>query len=281
MTKRELGQWTAPEKSTELLTARSIRDFGEQWTRYTDNSGYYGSPELFDDVIQPLMTAADFRGRTVAEIGSGTGRIVRMLAMAGAARIVAVEPSDAMDALRRNTADLADRVQYVRGRGEDLPGEAVYDAVVSIGVLHHIPDPGPVVSRAFESLRQGGKMLVWLYGREGNGVYLAVARPLRSVTRRLPGALLVVLCRALDQPLSAYMRACRHLDLPLRQYMNSHIARLSPEMRRLTIYDQLNPAWARYYRREEAIALLAHAGFVDVRAHWRHGYSWTVTGTKP
>ena len=27
--------------------------------------------------------------------------------------------------------------------------------------------------------------------------------------------------------------------------------------------------------------LLADAGFVDVRIHHRHGYSWTVTGVRP
>lgn len=47
------------------------------------------------------------------------------------------------------------------------------------------------------------------------------------------------------------------------------------------IYDQLNPAYAKYYRRDEARALLEDAGFQDVRLHHRHGYSWTVLGTHP
>jgi hypothetical protein len=55
---------------------------------------------------------------------------------------------------------------------------------------------------------------------------------------------------------------------------------MSPHKRRLAIYDQLNPAYAKYYTREEAAALLAAAGFVDIRLHHRHGYSWSVIGTK-
>jgi len=51
-------------------------------------------------------------------------------------------------------------------------------------------------------------------------------------------------------------------------------------MRRLVIYDQLNPAYAKYYTREEAQDLLARQGFVDIRLHHRHGVSWTVLGTK-
>jgi hypothetical protein len=57
--------------------------------------------------------------------------------------------------------------------------------------------------------------------------------------------------------------------------------RLSWKKRYLNVYDQLNPAYARYYREDEATALLASTGFVDVRAHHRHGYSWTVVGTRP
>ncbi len=271
---------TAPSDDV-VLADRSIRDFGEQWTRYPDNIGYYGSLELFSDLIRPLLTLEDFRDRRVAEIGSGTGRVVRMLAAAGVAHVAALEPSAAIDVLKRNTVDLVDRVQYVHARGEALPGESEFDLVVSFGVLHHIPDPRPVVRRAFEALRPGGRMMVWLYGREGNEAYLALARPLRAVTQRLPHSALAALCRLLDLPLVAYLHACRHLALPMRAYMNSHLARLSPEIRRLTIYDQLNPAWAKYYRRDEAVALLEDSGFVDVRTHHRHGYSWSVLGRKP
>jgi len=46
-------------------------------------------------------------------------------------------------------------------------------------------------------------------------------------------------------------------------------------------FDQLNPAEARYYRRAQAMELLEAAGFQDVQLFHRHGYSWTVIGTKP
>ena len=55
----------------------------------------------------------------------------------------------------------------------------------------------------------------------------------------------------------------------------------TPAKRRVVIYDQLNPAYATYYSRAEAEALMAGAGFVDIRLHHRHGYSWTVTGRRP
>ena len=270
-----------PTEPTEDLTSKTIADFGEQWTTYTENPGYYGSVKLLEDLFGPLMTLEAIRGRKVADIGSGTGRIVNMLLEAGAAHVVGIEPSAAYEVLKKNTAAHADRVTLLNVRGDAIPGDLALDAVVSMGVLHHIPDPAPVVASAFRALKPGGRMLVWLYGREGNETYLRIAEPLRAVTKRMPHWLLALTCSTLNVALDAYIFLCRFLPLPMRGYMRNHIGKLSREIRRLTIYDQLNPAYAKYYTRAEALALLADAGFADVDTWHRHGYSWSVTGRKP
>jgi hypothetical protein len=56
---------------------------------------------------------------------------------------------------------------------------------------------------------------------------------------------------------------------------------LTPAKRRVVIYDQLNPAYAKYYTSQEAHDVLARQGFSGIRLHHRHGYSWTVVGAKP
>lgn len=262
------------------LQGRTIEDFGNQWVRYADNSGFWGSLELFNDAFSLLLTPADIEGRRVADIGSGSGRIVQMLMMAGARHVTAIEPSEAFIVLEANTRQYGDRVRCVKARGDAIPQEG-FDVVVCYGVLHHIPEPRPVVEAALRALRPGGRMAVWLYGREGNETYLALAEPLRALTSRLPHAALAALSWALTPVLSAYVVACRFLPLPLRDYMLSVIRKLSWQKRHVNIYDQLNPAYARYYRRDEAMDLLASAGFADVRVHHRHGYSWTVCGTRP
>ncbi len=258
---------------------QTIRDFGEQWTKYRQNDGYYASTAMLRDILEPLVQVETLRDASVAEIGSGSGRIVGMLLAAGARRVVAVEPSDAFYVLRENTAGDADRVEYVHGPGEQLPLDRELDFILSIGVLHHVPEPRPIVERAYAALRPGGKFAVWLYGREGNELYLAVAEPLRRVTTRLPHPALAAVTWALFPPLRAYARACEHVRLPMSAYMTDVIGKLSNEALRLNIYDQLNPRYAKYYRRDEAVALLGDV-FDDVEIHHRHGYSWTVVGHK-
>jgi SAM-dependent methyltransferase len=258
---------------------QTIKDFGKQWLKYSDNEGYYGSLELFSDILAPFLKTNEIRGYKVAEIGSGTGRIVNMLLVAGAKHVTAVEPSDAYEVLCHNIQQ-PEKVTCLKITGDQLPAYGDLDYIFAIGVLHHILDPGPVVEAAFKALRSGGHLFVWLYGKEGNRLYLTLIEPLRIFTKHLPHFSLAALVEFIYWPLLFYIKFCHVFSLPLRGYMLSVLEKMSPEKRRLIIYDQLNPAHAKYYTRVEAEKLLVDGGFTNVRIHHRHGYSWTVIGTK-
>jgi SAM-dependent methyltransferase len=259
---------------------QTISDFGDQWTRHTENPEYYGSVELFADIIQPFLSLDDIKGSKCADIGSGTGRIVLVMLAAGAKSITAVEPSRAYDVLMQNVAQAGDRVRCLNVTGDALPRDD-FDLVLSIGVLHHIPDPKPVVRAAYQSLRPGGRMLAWIYGHEGNRAYRSIFMPVRLVTRNLPIAVNEAIAWLLYPIVLGYAAiACRLSYLPLSNYLSNVFMRFPPGERRLVILDQINPRWAKYYTRQEAEALLRDAGFKDVRLHHRHGYSWTVCGSK-
>jgi len=263
------------------IDTRTIADFGGQWCANPEVDGFYGSQALFADIVEPLVKVGEFAGMRVADIGSGAGRIVNMLLDAGAAHVYAVEPSKSAEVVRRNTHDRADRVTVFNVIGDKLPPDLDLDIVVSIGVLHHIVDPLPTVRAAYQALKPGGRVLVWLYGHEGNEMYLAIFGTLRALSKRLPDPVLNGLCRLLLPAADLYTWLCRFLPLPLRDYVLRVFANFSRDQRRVNIYDQLNPTYARYYRRAEALALLENAGFTECRLHHRHGYSWTVVGTKP
>ena len=263
------------------LRERTIADFGEQWTRYADNDGYYGSPALLEDVVGPLFDLKSLNGLVVADIGAGTGRFTSILLRCGARKVVAVEPSRGFDALVTNTSPLRERIEYVNAGGEQFrPAEKV-DFAFSYGVLHHIPDPEPVVRAVFEALKPGGRICVWVYGREGNGLYVALLTAASAVTTRMPHAVLAATIWSIYWPVIAYMTMCRWFALPLAGYMREIFARISPAKRRLVLYDQLNPSYAKYYRQGELQSLLSRAGFSDIRCYHRHGYSWTALATRP
>ena len=259
---------------------RTIKDFGKQWLRYSDNKGYYGSLELFSDILSPFLKTEDLKNCKVAEIGSGAGRIVNMLLESGVQHVIALEPSDAFAVLVRNIRN-SERVTCLKITGDRLPAYGDLDYIFSIGVLHHIPDPKPVVEAAFKALHPGGHFWVWLYGKEGNEFYLTFIKPLRFLTKHLPHFVLASLVWMIYYPLLIYIHLCHRFKLPLSEYLLSILEKMSPEKRRLVIYDQLNPAYAKYYTKSEAMKLLFDGGFINVRIHHRHGYSWTLIGTKP
>lgn len=261
------------------VQAKTIQDFGEQWVNFSGaNEGYYCSLEFLRDFVAPLEVEG-FAGKRIIDIGSGTGRIVKMLHMAGPQKIYAYEPSAAYEKLVQNTRDISDTVEYRKDLGENLR-ESDVDYVISFGVVHHIPEPDPTMRAAHRALRPGGKVVLWLYGKEGNELYLSLVEPLRKITTRVPHSTLKNLSVALSHPLNLYIWLCRYLPLPMRRYMRDNVGKLSPIAKVMTIYDQLNPAYAKYYTRAEAIDLLARAGFKNIVCRNRHGYSWTVIGEK-
>lgn len=263
-----------------LARDKTISDFGDQWTRHTENVGHYASVELLEDITAPFLNRADILGKRCADIGSGTGRIVRMLAAAGAAHVTAIEPSRAFEVLKENTRDIADKVNCLNVRGDELPA-GNFDLVVSLGVIHHIPEPLPVLQAAWRALKPGGRLLIWVYGHEGARSYTQIFVPLRAITRRLPVAANEAIAAALYPFTMLYGWTTRLLPfLPLSRYMRDVYLRFEPSVRRLVIVDQLNPQWAKYYRKEEIEALVRSAGFAEIASHHRHGYSWTVIGTR-
>lgn len=263
------------------LKARTISDFGDQWTTYRENPGVYGDKETLADIFGPLLSLDAIRDARVVDIGSGSGRIVNMLLDSGAAHVTAVEPSEAMSVVKENTADRIDRVSYLQIPGDQLPSGLRADVAVSIGVIHHIPEPKPVIRAMHDALRPGGKIVIWLYGAEGNRLYLSFALPLRVLTQRMPDKMLWDFSAFLSWFLSGYIGLCKAVPfLPMSSYMKNVVGKWTPEVRKVTIYDQLNPAYAKYYSRKDSIALLEGQGFTRVQVYHRHGYSWTVVGTR-
>lgn len=258
---------------------RTIEDFGQQWNHFRENLDFYGSVELFKDAF-PLIEAAEIEGKHVLDVGSGSGRIVLMLLNLGAGHVTAIEPSSCFGVLQENLIHCKPRTTCLQQKGDELTHENYFDLCVSYGVIHHIEDPIPTLKRMHRALKPGGICSIWIYGKEGNQLYLAVYSVLRPITKRMPHRLLIAFSRILGCFLSGYAALCQFLPLPLHAYMRRVISKLNFEQRVLVIYDQLKPYYAKYYTRQEAQKLFEDAGFSNIQLFHRHGYSWSIRGEK-
>jgi SAM-dependent methyltransferase len=118
-----------------------------------------GRPDFPTDAIDMLHGWLGLvRGRTLLELGAGTGKLTAMLAPSGV-RVVAIEPVAAMrEALARNVPN----IQIVDGLAEELPLEAdSIDAAVAAQAFHWF-DGDRVLHELSRVLRRDGRLaLVW------------------------------------------------------------------------------------------------------------------------
>jgi ubiquinone/menaquinone biosynthesis C-methylase UbiE len=257
------------------VTTDSVGDFGRQWTRYTHALGRTESEAYLADIVGPLLSLDAIDGRRVADLGAGNGRFTEVLA-GRAARVLSVEPSDAMTNNRTRNARFGN-VDFLHARIEELPPDASLDLAFCIGVLHHVADMRAALVAVRRALVPGGRLVLWVYGREGNGLYLGLVRPMRAVTIRVPDGVLHAVASALVPVVKGYRALCRRVPAaPLASYFNNVLSWCDDATLRLGIFDQLNPRIARYLSRAELIALLHDAGFPEPALYHRHGYSWTA-----
>ena len=256
---------------------RTIRDFGNQWMRCPQNEGYSASMDFSKDICGPLLNISEIKGNKVLEIGSGTGRIVKMLLAAGAGKVIAAEPSEAYKKLIINSRSRMDKKNFIHGKGAEI-SEVNADIAFSIGVLHHIPDPQPTANKIDKCLRLGGKFLSRVYGIKGSEIYLKIFQPMWKMTSKLPDKILAGFAYLLNILPTTYIFFCKLFPFPFYRYIRNVFSKLDFKNRLLITFGQLNPVYAKYYSRQEAQILLRKSGFINIVNYHRHEYSWRVLG---
>src|SRR5262245_39383000 len=144
-----------------------------------------------------------------------------------------------------------------------------------------MPDPRPALQAAFNSLRPGGPIAIWLYGQEGWSFILPLVKLTRAAARHLPSVLRTAMAWTLSVPVSAHVALSRFLPLPLHKVARQAMGPLSFAERHRVIRNQLNAHYTKHYNETEARQLLEEAGFCDIQTYHRLGCSWSLVGVKP
>lgn len=109
-----------------------------------------------------LALLGDRRVDSVLDLGTGTGRMLEMLAP-GTTRAVGLDVSPAMLAVARVNLDAAGlrHVQLRQGDAYALPPDLQrFDLVVLHQVLHFLDDPARAVREAARALKPGGRLVI-------------------------------------------------------------------------------------------------------------------------
>jgi SAM-dependent methyltransferase len=256
----------------------TARAFGYSWTHYPADNPY--TEEQWADWIEPL-TAGDFKDKLVLDAGCGLGGFTEYAARWGARRVVGIDLSEAVAAANRRIGHEVDLFQADLHHPPFEPG--AFDLAYSIGVLHHLPDPEAGFASVCTTVRPGGQVFAWVYGREGNGWIIWIVDPLRrAIFRHLPHPFLKW---AIALPLAAVvwsfaLLARRAARLPYGDYLR-WLAKRDFAFVHGVVFDHLVAPTSHYTTREDFAAWFERAGLVDVTITPRNANSWRGLGRVP
>lgn len=154
-----ISEFSSENKSN--VDDKTVESFGEEWKKFSsfDQEELDRIGSLYFDIIPASLYSP---GTSVLDVGCGTGRWTKCL-VNKVGIIDAVDPSQAIFAADRFLKDCPN-VRLTKATSEALPfADNTYDMVMSIGVLHHIPDTQKAMMDCVSKVKKGGYFYTYLY----------------------------------------------------------------------------------------------------------------------
>lgn len=136
------------------------KSFGDEWEKFHDFSDKEIdkiAKEYFDIVDDDVL-----RNAYVLDVGCGSGRWAKYIA-AKSRFVEAIDPSTAVFAAEVLLKDVKN-VRITQAGVDTIPFEdGSFDFVMSIGVLHHVPDTRDAIKKCVQKVKKGGYLYLYLY----------------------------------------------------------------------------------------------------------------------
>ena len=265
--------------SENKVRKKTIEDFDNQWKLQGDlNEDYWASDEILIDQFSNIFAKIEVKNKVIADVGAGTGRIIRTLFKYDPKFIFAIEPSPTGRAEISKNFMNKKNLNIIASDGLNFKTAEPCDIIFSLGVIHHIKNPTDVLKNIKSNLKSKGKVVLWVYGYENNELYIYVYKCLSFFTKKLPDGIVYKIASLLNIIIQPYIFLCKYINLPMKNYWLNVFNKCGMQKRRDMIFDQLNPAYAKFYKKNEIEKELLDAGFTNLRFHHRHNYSWSIVG---
>lgn len=250
----------------------------QQWAWQWDHMDY-DNEWLFRDWIYP-NTVESFRGKMVLDCGAGSGQHFSLVAPV-ASSVTAVDLNVSDSARKRQSA--LRNVILIEDDLATMQLGATFDIAYCIGVLHHTDQPRATVENIKKHVRPGGRLIVWVYSKEGNALNRWLVEPIKTVLiHSLPRALVRVIAFVLTASMyvpiyTIYLFPLRFL--PFYEYFQNW-RKLSFGMNMLNVFDKLNAPQTWFLSESDVRSWFPDAEFRDVHIERYRGVSWRASGTK-
>ena len=238
------------------------RSFSYEWNRFrkTQLDSQTGRTDTRDRLRASLNFPLEMlKGKLVLDAGCGMGRFAEVIHRYGG-EYVGLDYSFAVDAANANAGHL-ERVHFVQADLFQSPfADEAFDLVMSLGVLHHTPDPRRAFASLPRVLKPGGRLTITVYDA-GNKVYVANSRFWRRFSTRLPSLTLHVL---------SYLAVPLYFlwTLPVVGWLLRSVAFISLERdwrwRVLDTFDWYSPRYQSWHTHHEVFGWFKENGFEHI-----------------
>jgi len=250
-------------------------EWREQWSMLQDDELF-----LFKDWIHPV-TLDDFKGKSVLECGCGGGQHTGFVAPY-AKSMCSVDLNAVEIAKEKNKR--FDNIEFLEADIASMDLERKFDVAFSIGVIHHTDDPDKTVGNMKAHLSEGGRLIVWVYSKEGNALVEYGVEPIRKIfLKKLPRNLLLTISRLVTAAMYLPIYTVYQLPLkflPFYEYFQN-FQKLSFYRNTLNVFDKLNAPQVEFISKARIESWFNEGqDFENVTINPYKGVSWRGTGTK-
>lgn len=251
-----------------------VESFGDEWVKFHDFSDetiYRISQEYFDILDESIVNKNTY----ALDIGCGTGRWTKYLT-SKVGFMEAVDPSHAIFAADKLLGNIQN-VRLSQASIETIPfDDETFDFVMSVGVLHHIPDTQQAMKDCVKKVKKGGHFYCYLYHNlETRGWWFKtlywLSNQIRKVVCRLPSKLKRFVCDILAiviyMPLVLWVRFLVLIGLrkvavkmPLAAYNNKSFFVI-----RNDALDKFGTRLEQRFSKAEVIQMMENCGLKDIK----------------
>lgn len=266
--------------------------FGFQWKKFSKvQLDSYNGTNFSEERFRLITgwTQDNLTGRLVLDAGCGAGRFSE-IALRYGSRLVALDLSEAVDALQANLASSEPLI--CQASIYELPFRpGTFDYVYCIGVVQHTPDPIASIRALGRMVKPGGQIGLWIYERDwksylGTIGFKYLLRPLFS---RLSRARQFSVCATMVDLLFPLLAFCRQRGLfgkiimRLLPVASAHVQTVPLSLEDfktwvlLDTFDMYSPAYDQPQSYSKVAQLLASEDFQNIRRHPHGGIAITAT----
>jgi SAM-dependent methyltransferase len=264
---------------------KTANAFADSWNNLPAGSVY--TQEQFEEWFNPI-TRENVQGKTVLELGCGNGSLLVHMAEWKPSRLVGVDLGSSVVSARKNMEGSGfNDYELIQADLTAFASEG-FDLTYSIGVLHHLKEPGKGFEAVVANTKPGGRFHCWVYAREGNAIIINLVDPVRKIASHFPWWF-TKYCVATPLVIPYYLyakllRQFRHFPLakvaPLFQY-SIWIAQRGFLFFRHVAFDQLVTPQTAYIDKQTVQSWLDHPRITPNSTYviFRNGNSWKFGGT--